>query len=227
MTSIRKQTRALFEALWEEWKPKLKRKPSRWATEVRRIAVEQSVTETSECVAYSHDLMPHCIEQMDAADDPTINRIVIWAGIRDGKTLSVCANLIGRTVTDAPRNIYSVHPIDDDVQRFSIGDIEPMIEACLENYFVAKKSRDSGRTVDFKKFHGGWLRIVNAGSVTKFRGTTVGVLLIHEADAISGEIIQKALNRTKGVEGAIIVIESTGTLAPTVKEDGLLEYRSN
>lgn len=218
---------SVFAALWDEWRPKIKRMPSRWAVEVRRIAIEQSITEATECVPYTHELMPHCVEQMDSADDPSIHRIIIWAAVRDGKTLGTCANLIGRTVTDAPRNIYSVHPIEDDVERFSEGDIEPMIKACLEGYFVEKKSRDSGRTKNFKKFHGGWIRIVNSGSLTKFRGTTVGVLLIHEADAIDRETIEKALNRTTGVEDAVIVIESTCTLAPGLKEDGSIEYRSN
>jgi phage terminase large subunit GpA-like protein len=220
-------TREIQPSLVGAWQRRIKRKPSVWAREVRRIAVEQNVNAASEAVAYTHDLMPHCVEIMDAADDSSVHRIVIWAGIRDGKTLSVCCNIIGRTVTDAPRNIYSVHPIDDDVARFSNGDIEPMISACLEGYFVEKKSRDSGRTVDFKKFHGGWLRIVNAGSLTKFRGTTVGVMLIHEADAIDREVIEKAMNRTKGVQDAVIVIESTCTDSPIVKDDGTIEYRSN
>ncbi len=216
----------LWARSWGAWRLIEKRAPSRWATDVRKIPPGTSPLSDSEPIPYRHDCFPHCIGPMDDADDPAINRIVLWWPIRDGKTMAVCCNIIGRTVTDDPGNIYSIHPIEDDVDRFSDGDLEPMIEACLNGYFVEKKSRDSGRTKTFKKFKGGWIRIVNAGSLTKFRGTSVRVLLLHELDALEPEAIFKAFGRTTGFADAIIVLESTCTLSPITKEDGTLEYRS-
>jgi phage terminase large subunit GpA-like protein len=204
-----------------------KRKPSVWATEERKIAAGQSPLSSGRIIGYDHAIMPHCVVPMDSADDPAINKIVLWMGIRDGKTLSVCLNIIGRTVTDDPGNIYSVHPTKEDADSFSVGDIEPMIEACLQGYFVEKKSRDSGRTIGFKKFIGGWLRILSAGSVTKFRGKSVKVLLLHELDALSPESIYKAFGRTTGFADAIIIEEGTGTIAPTYDQDGKIVYHSN
>lgn len=215
---------------WSEWEadflPRVRRKPSVWAREVRRIAAGTSPL-AKEDIPYDHAIMPHCVEQMDAADDPTIRKIVLWAPIRDGKTLSVCANIIGRTVTDDPTNIYSVHPTEDNADAFSNGDIEPMITACLDDYFVEKKSRDTGRTIEFKKFKGGWLRIFSANALTKFHGTSVGVLLLHELDKLNPEAIWKAFGRTTGFKDAIIVMESTGTLAAEIAPDGRKIYRSN
>jgi len=221
--------RALIWAVWaENILSKPKRKPSVWASEERILAPGQSPLSSGEPIRYRHAVMPHCVDPMDDADDQAVNKIVLWFAIRDGKTLGVCCNIIGRTVTDDPGNIYSVHPTKDDVDRFSIGDIEPMIEACLAGYFVEKKSRDSGRTVSFKKFKGGWLRIVSAGSLTKFRGTAVKVLLLHELDALDPEAIYKAFGRTTGFADAIIVLESTGTLAPTIDPaTGETVYNSN
>jgi phage terminase large subunit GpA-like protein len=171
--------------------------------------------------------MPHCIAPMDDADDPDVGKIVLWFAIREGKTGGVCLNIFGRTVTDDPGNVYSVHPTKDDVDSFSSGDVEPMIEACLEGYFVEKKSRDSGRTLGFKKFKGGWIRIVSAGSLTKFRGKSVKVLFLHELDALNPEAIYKAIGRTTGYGDAIIVEESTGTLAPTIDPvTGVKTYNS-
>lgn len=204
-----------------------KRSPSQWATEQRKIAAGQSPMSSGRIISYEHAIMPHCVEPMDAADNPAINKIVLWMGIRDGKTLSVCMNILGRTVTDDPGNIYSVHPTKEDADSFSVGDVEPMIDACLEGYFVEKKSRDSGRTIGFKKFIGGWLRILSAGSATKFRGKSVKVLLLHELDALSPESIYKAFGRTTGFSDAIIIEESTGTIAPTYDQDGRIVYHSN
>lgn len=208
------------ELFWEEWRsnilPRQKRKPSVWATEERILAAGQSPLSSGDPIRYRHAVMPHCVEPMDDADDPSINKIVLWFAIREGKTGGVCCNILGRTVTDDPGNIYSVHPTKDDADRFSIGDVEPMIEACLEGYFVEKKSRESGRTINFKKFKGGWLRIVNAGSLTKFSGTTVRVLFLHELDRLTPDAIYKAMGRTTGFADAIIIEESSGTLASTI-----------
>lgn len=212
---------------WEEdFRSRVKRKPSVWASEVRKIAEGTGVATNSE-TDYDHAVMPHCVEIMDAADDPTVSEIVMWMGIRDGKTNAVCMNLIGRCVTDDPGNICSVHPIEDDSDRFSQGDVEPTIRACLEGYFVENKSRDSGRTINFKKFKGGWLRIFSAGSATKFRGTAVKLMLLHELDALDPDAIFKAMGRTTGFPDSTVVKESTGTLAAEIDPvSGKKVYRS-
>jgi phage terminase large subunit GpA-like protein len=200
--------------------PKIKRPPSQWAVEVRRVPAGTSPLSTAGEIAYSHEFFPHTVEPMDAADDPSIRRIVLWWAIREGKTSAVCMNILGRTVTDDPGNIYSVNPTDSSADTISDGDIEPMIGACLEKYFVAKKSRDSGRTKEFKKFAGGWVRIFSSGSPAKFRGTSVRVLFLHELDGYEEtSSIFKAFGRTTGFADAIIVMESTGTIAATFEED--------
>lgn len=226
----KKEAEEIALACWREGlTTPVKRKPSVWAREVRKIPAGTSPLSQGHDINYDHAIMPHCVEQMDAADDPSVNVIVIWEGIRDGKTGSVCLNILGRTVTDSPGNIYSVHPVKDDVDRFSVGDVDPMIECTpeLKRLFVEKKSRDSGRTIAFMKFIGGWLRIVSAGSLTKFRGTSVKVVLLHDLDALDPEAVAKALGRATGFSDAIKVLESTCTYGPSLREDGTLEYNSN
>lgn len=224
---ISQHARRAFLADWRsDLSPRIKRSPSRWATEVRKLAAGQSPLSRGQEIAYRHEIMPHCVQPMDDADNPEVRRIVLWWGIRLGKTGGVCCNIFGRTVTDDQTNVYSVHPTDPNAALFSSGDVEPMIEACLKGCFVEKKSRDSGRTISFKKFAGGWIRIVSAGSLDSFRGTTVGVLFLHELDALDEDSIFKAIGRTTGFAHPIIVMESTCTLAPITKEDGTLEYRS-
>lgn len=234
-TSKSELEQRLSENAWREfcegWEddfcPRIKRKPSVWATETRIIAAGTSPMSNGVDMRYDHAVMPHCVEPMDAADDPAIRKIVLWFAIREGKTNSVCANILGRTVTDSPANVYSVHPTDDNAAAFSNGDVEPMIQACLEGYFVEKKSRDTGRTIEFKKFKGGWIRIVTANALDKFRGTSVGVLFLHELDALNPEAIFKAIGRTTGFANAIIVMESSGTLAAEYTPEGKKVYRSN
>lgn len=209
------------------WKKGLTRRVKRsvvtWAREVRKMS--GGPLAGTNVIPFSTEFVPHTIHQMDACDDPSIRMIVIWEGIRDAKT-TACLNAIGRTVTDDPGGIFSVHPTEDDAEKFDADDLEPMIALALEDSFVAKKSRDSGRTKTFKKFKGGSIRIVSAGSVTKFRGSTVKVLCLHEADALDPESIYKALGRTKGLADAIIILESTGTTESEIGEGGKIIWHS-
>ncbi len=222
--AIESGARPLFErATARGFHRRVKRSVVEWARQVRKMS--GGPLAGSHVIPFSTEFVPHTIHQMDACDDPSIRMIVIWEGIRDAKT-TACLNAIGRTVTDDPGGIFSVHPTEDDAEKFDADDLEPMIGLALEEWFVAKKSRDSGRTKTFKKFKGGSIRIVSAGSVTKFRGSTVKVLCLHEADALDPESIYKALGRTKGLADAIIILESTGTTASEIGEGGKIIWHS-
>lgn len=207
---------------------RIKRRVSQWATEVRMVTQGPIQAESGRAIRYDHAHMPHCIAPMDDADDEDVNRIILWFGIREGKTLGIAMNIFGRTVTDAPTDCYSVHPTQDDADRFSTGDLAPMIKATpsVAAHFVEKRSRETGNTIGYKKFTGGSIRVVTAGALTTFRGTSVGLLMLHELDALNPEAIFKAFGRTTGFANAIIILESTCTLAPIIHEDGKIEYRS-
>lgn len=219
----------------ENVEPREKRLPSQWATDERWIAAGQSPLSKSRHIRYRHDIAPHAVQPMDDADDPRVNIIVLWMARRMMKTEGICANIVGRTVTDDPGNIYCMGPTDDSVYQYSRDMLEPMIEAtpCLRSVFVEKKSRDSGRTLDYKRYLGGSIYLVNAGSPSKQRGMAAKVVLIREVDAFprgvkeEGDPIEKALGRAEGFADAIKVIESTGTLAPTYDANGQIVYRSN
>lgn len=231
---IREQTRRDFYALWSGWKLREKRKPSEWAVEERRIAAGQSPLTHGEDIPYRHAVMPWCVEPMDAADDLTVNTIVLWMARRSGKTEGVCGNIIGRTVTDDPGNIISMWPVEDSSDRFSRDVIEPMIEAtsALTRVFVERRSRDTGRTIEYKRFHGGSIYIINAGSKSKTRGMAAKIVMAHEVDAYpvssqgEGDPIAKLFGRTEGFE-AIKIVESTGTFTAEIDETGKKIYRSN
>jgi phage terminase large subunit GpA-like protein len=223
----------------DHWAPNVvhrdKRSPSLWASEERWIAAGQSPLSKGRAIRYDHAIAPHAVQPMNDADDPRVNLIVLWFGRRMMKTEGVCANIVGRTVTDDPGNVYCMGPTDDSVYQYSRDMLEPMIEAtpCLREVFVEKKSRDTGRTLDYKRYLGGSIYIVNAGSPSKMRGMAAKVVLIREVDAFprgtknEGDPIEKALGRAEGFGDAIKIIESTGTLAPGVDENGETVYRSN
>lgn len=219
---ISEQSSRDFYSLWDAWREKVKRKPSEWAVQERRLASGGPMAR-GEDIPYDHAVMPHAVEPMDAADDPDVNIIVLWWGRRLGKTEAVCTNIIGRNVTDAPTNMISMWPVEDSADRFSRDVIEKTIEATdsLRTAFVTKKSRDSGRTINFKRFHGGSLIFNYSGSKSQTKGMAAGAVFAHEVDAYpvssqgEGDPISKLFGRAEGFE-AVKIIESTGTFSAEI-----------
>lgn len=217
---LRQQAHRDFYAVWDGWRAKVKRSPSVWATQERRLASGGPLAQ-DEDIAYDHAVMPHAVEPMDAADDPDVNVIVLWFARRMAKSEGVCMNIIGRNVCDFPVNMISMWPVEDSRDRFSRDCVEKTIEATtsLSTAFVQKKSRDSGRTIDFKRFHGGSLIINYSGSKSQTKGMAAGAVFAHEVDAYpvssqgEGDPVSKLFGRTEGFADAIKIVESTGTLS--------------
>lgn len=235
LLDIHEQTREDFYSLWDGWRAKIKRRPSEWATQERRLASGGPMA-GGEDIAYDHAMGPHAVEPMDAADDPAVNIIVLWWGRRLFKTEGVCMNIIGRNVVDCPTNMISMWPVEDSRDRFDRDCVEKTIQATasLRTAFVQKKSRDSGRTIGFKRFHGGSLIVNYAGSKSQTKGMAAGAVFAHEVDAYpvssqgEGDPVSKLFGRTEGFEDAIKIIESTGTFASELDPlTGAKIYHSN
>jgi phage terminase large subunit GpA-like protein len=229
LTQLTTTARAAFLEDWEaDFAPRVKRSVNQCAIECRIVGAGTSPLAPHDIpYARTAHLFPHLPRVMDSVDEPGIRIVAYWGARRDGKT-DLSKNIIIRTVLDDPGNIYDIHPREDDAALYSEQEIEPLIELCMPRYFVPKKSRDSGRTIEFKKFKGGYIRIFSAESSTKFHGTSVPVVLIHELDKTKKESIEKAFGRTTGFPNAIIYVESTGTFAAEINaKTGEKIYRSN
>lgn len=206
-----------------------------WARECRRVAAGGPLARGGHDIAWDAEVMPHAEEPMDAIDDPSINVIVLWWGRRMAKTEGVCINAIGRTVMDCPTNIISMWPVEDSRDRFSRDVVETTLEAMpeLNARFVPIGGREQGRTIAYKRYAGGSIIINYAGSKSQTKGMAAGLVIAHEADAYpvssqgEGDPIEKLFGRAEGFPDAIKIVESTGTLAAELKEDGSKIYHSN
>lgn len=231
---IREQTRKDFYRMWDAWRIKPKRRVSVWAQEERMVAAGGPMAR-GEDIPWNPDVMPHAREPMDEADNDEVNIIVLWFARRMAKTEGICMNVIGRTVSDSPDNIISMWPVEDSRDRFSRDVVETTIEATpgLRKRFVRAKSRDTGRTIGYKRFHGGSLIINYSGSKSQTKGMAAGVILAHEIDAYpvssqgEGDPIEKLMGRAEGFGSAIKILESTGTRTAVIGPDGKKRHRSN
>lgn len=237
IAALRAGAREAFRDAWREnIRARKVRKPSRWATEERVFEVGQSPLSSSRALKFSHAVMPHCVEPMDAADSESANIIALMWGRRMGKTENVCMNVLGRTVTDSQGNAFCMLPVEKSAEKFSRDVLNPTIEItpALRTRFFEAKSRDAGRTKFYLRFAGGSIYVMFPGSDSATRGSAVKVILIGEVDDKAyapskedvGDVVERALGRAEGFADAIKIIESTPTLTSKTDEHGKIIYRS-
>ena len=171
---------------------------------------------------------------MDEAVNPDVQMTVLWWGSGLAKTETI-VNIYGWVIDENPTNIFSLWPKEESRDKFSRDVIENLIEAtpALRKKFVVKKSRDTGRTIGYKKFHGGSLFLTSAGSASNFRGPRCGMLDMQEVDGYprsagaEGNPILLALKRCEGYSNSIKLMSGTGTFATEHDENEKPIYHSN
>lgn len=210
-----------------------RRRVSEWAEAERWIGQGASPLSVDGAIRYRCEVMPWCREPMDSVLDRDVQATVLWFASGMAKT-EIAANVIGYCVHERPCNGFVVYPKDDSRDKFSRDVIERMIDStpALNRLFVESKSRDAGRTISYKKFAGGSLYLVGAGSASNFRGPRAGLVYLDEIDGMpddvdgEGDPVTLAFKRAEGFADAIKILSGTGTFAPRESADGKTQYRS-
>lgn len=206
-----------------------KRPPSQWAEAERYIGRGASPLSKNGDIKYRFDICPWVREPTDSAVDPEVQILVLqWASAMM-KTDGVGSNIIGWSMTESPVNIQVTFPTEDRRDQYSRDVIDAGLIAstpCLRELLPAKKSRDAGNTIAYKRYPGGSLSMVGAGSVSSFRGPRIGCSWNAEVDGWKGEVgnegdpLLLAMKRCEGFPDAIKVIEST----PALKHNSRVEF---
>lgn len=120
---------------------------------------------------------------MDAADDPATEQVVFQKSSQVSGT-EVLLNVIGKHAHLDPCAILYLVPKDADGRKFSIKRLAPMIRdtPALSTRFVPAKSRETGNTIDYKKFEGGDITIVGANSPSNLASLPIRLVLSDEDD---------------------------------------------
>jgi phage terminase large subunit GpA-like protein len=213
---------------------KPKRKVSEWAEAERWIAQGASPLSEHGDIRYRLSVMPWCTAPMDSAKDPDVQVTVLWFASGLAKT-EIAVNIIGHSIHEEPKNIFVAYPKDEsrdkfsrDVLQRSLIDATPAVKALVSEF----KSRDGGNTIAYKRFAGGSIYMVGAGSAANFRGPRAGVIYCDEIDGMpddvagEGDPITLAFKRAEGFAKSIKLLSGTGTFKPKRGEDGTPIYRS-
>lgn len=189
-----------------------------WATRYRWL----SAVEAARPGKYSFAVTPHLTwpgGPLEALDDPAVTEIVCRKSAQVAWTSGVLGNALGKWIDIDPSPILVLFPKAEAVKQYVAEKLEPMIEATPR---LAKKvdlrSRKLQQRQDFKKFPGGFLKMVGSNSPASVKSTPVPRVAVEEPDDCNlnlrgqGDSIKLAKERLKTFRRPKIIIGGTPTI---------------
>jgi phage terminase large subunit GpA-like protein len=156
---------------------------------------------------------------MDAVSDPRVERVVIMASARVGKT-EVINNLVGYHVGQDPAPILVVYPTEAAAEEWSRDKLAPMLRdsPTLRTKIAPARSRDSQNTTLHKVFTGGRLYVVGANAPTGLAAKNIRILCCDEVDRYGanaggdGDPVAQGVKRTQNFWNRKIILASSPKL---------------
>ena len=153
---------------------------SQWADQFRMISAESGSKYPGK---WRTDRVPYLREPMDCMGvNHPAGRVVVRAGAQVGKTQAM-NNALAHMVDTAPRGAILMAPSLDKCQAWNREQWEPMLEVteALKLKVRANRSRsEEGSSTRFKRFRGGFLKLVSASTAKELQSTTAGLLILEE-----------------------------------------------
>ena len=155
---------------------------SEWTVNNRVFSSEES----SIPGPYNPNFAPFQLSIMDAITNPDVEKIVVMASTRIGKT-SIITNVIGYFASLDPCPILYMRPRDEDVKNFSKQELHWLFQntECLSNKLADNTGKESSNTLNLKQFPGGSIKLVGSNSPAGLSGYAARVVLIDELDRMS------------------------------------------
>ncbi|SFK45476.1 Phage terminase, large subunit GpA [Azotobacter beijerinckii] len=189
-----------------------------WADKYRWL----SPVEAARPGKYSFAVTPHLTwpgGPLEALDDPNVTEIVCRKSAQVAWTSGVLGNALGKWIDIDPSPILVLFPKAEAVKQYVAEKFEPMIEATPR---LARKvdlrSRKLQQRQDFKKFPGGFLKMVGSNSPASVKSTPVPRVAVEEPDDCNlnlrgqGDSIKLAKERLKTFRRPKIIIGGTPTI---------------
>lgn len=215
---LTRNARRMIKSVAKHWSPPPKVSIIEWAEQYRWL----SPVESARPGKYSFNVTPHLTwpgGPLEALEDPNVTEICCQKSAQVAWTSGVAGNAIGKWIDIDPSPILMLFPKADAVKQYVGEKLEPMIEATPR---LAKKvdlrSRRLQQRQDFKKFPGGFLKMVGSNSPASVKSTPVPRVIIEEPDDCNlnlrgqGDSITLVKERMKTFRRPKIIIGGTPTL---------------
>lgn len=138
------------------------------------------------------DYAPYLIGIMYAADDPKIAEIACMKAAQVAWTTCLIA-MIGRRIDNTPMPIVGMFAAEGAAKDFNDEKFTPIVEATpkLSARIDVSTSRKSGNRALFKKFEGGFLKLVTSNSARSVKSTPARFVFVEEPDDAQGNVAQQ------------------------------------
>lgn len=171
---------AVFAAIAANAAPEKALSVSQWAERDRVVAAESGSALHGK---WSNASTPHLVEPMDSCQlSNGVRKVVLTGGAQFGKS-EIALNAIAWAIYYEPCKILLLQPSIGEVQQYSRNKWEPMIEATpalRERVHLMKSRSTDGSTTAVKKFRGGDMEFVTAGSSKGLQGRTIRLVVAEE-----------------------------------------------
>lgn len=226
---LRKTARKAVSQAARKWAPPPRMSIIEWADRYRWLAPEEAARPGK----YRFEVTPHLTwpgNPLEALDDPKVNEIVGRKSAQVAWTSGVLGNAIGKWIDIDPSPILILFPKAESVKQYVGEKLEPMIEATPRlRKKVDLRSRRLQQRQDFKKFPGGFLKMVGSNSPASVKSTPVPRVGVEEPDDCNlnlrgqGDSIKLAKERLKTFRRSKIIIGGTPTIKGLSAIDAELE----
>lgn len=192
----------MFSAVAAQATPPAELPVSAWSNEFRKIAAESGARITGD---WRTNVAPYMRRPMDVCgvDHPAPTVWLRWSA-KTGKT-QVFLNGAMHCIDTAPRSIMVVCASDQKQKDFEKEIFSPNVRASPQvgnKIMAVKAGAENSSTRYHKRFRGGFLKIVNAGSEGQLQQSDIGLLIFEEPSSYPKDVggrgspIRQARGRT-------------------------------
>ena len=209
----------LMRQVSQKWRPPLKVKTRDWANKYRYL----SSVEAARPGKYSTSVTPYLDWEnspLDALDDPNVQVVCCQKSAQVAWTSGILGNFVGKIIDTEPSPILVLFPKEGAAKEYMDEKFTPMVEATPAlREKIDTRARVSGQRQLFKKFAGGFLKLVGSNSPASVKSSPVPIVCVEEPDDCNlnlrgqGDSIKLAKERTKTYRRPKIVLGGTPTIA--------------
>jgi phage terminase large subunit GpA-like protein len=160
--------------------PEVRTSTAAWAEEFRRLSRSMAGAGGG----FRLERTPYLREILAALDDPAVRKVVAMKSAQVGWTDGVVLNYLGHRIHRAPCPMVVMFPKDGAAREFGSEKFGPMVELCepLAQLVRVGISRASDNRQQFKRFPGGFLKLVSSNSPSSVKSTPSPVVIVEEPD---------------------------------------------
>lgn len=202
-----------------------------WARKYRFL----SSIEADRAGKYDPEVTPYLCwpgNPLEALDDPTVIEVCCQKSAQVAWTSGVLGNILGKWIDLDPSPILGLFPKEGAAKEYMAEKFEPMVTATPRlRLAVDLRSRKAQQRMLFKRFRGGFLKLVGSNSPSSVKSSPIPRIFIEEPDDCNlnlrgqGDSIKLAKERTKTfrrsrvkiVIGGTPTVEGTSTIAAEMK----------